>query len=1197
MNIHWSLRRVGLSAVALAFLVGPCLLKAQDLTTTASITGTVVDSTGAILADATVKISGVDNGVVRTIKTSSGGTYAVPLLPPGNYTLSIDAPGFKSYQQNGITLVPGQGAKQDVSLAVGAESEQVVVTSEAPLLNTADANLSAEIDERQVRDLPLNLRNIISLATLNSSVQNTTQSEQLGEGGTSGKADQDVSFLNFGGGFFGTTAYLVDGIWDTDSTWGAVIYVPSVEAVSAFKIQTNQFTAQSGFSTGNVINVETKSGTRDFHGDLFEFLRNSDLDANNYFNNLNGSPRQNFHRNQFGGSAGGPLYIPGLYKQRDKTFVFGVYEGLRQSSPVNATFSVPTMAERSGNFGDVLGAQLTQGGAGIVDALGLPVLTNQIYNPNTGRVLRTGSVDASTGRVVRCPGGTASCNYRDPVAGNNLAGVPGLINAVGAKLLTFYPKPTSSALASNYFVAAAAPTTSNEYLIRVDHNLSDATRLYFRYANKHEQKTNSPAYYDSGYGGNDPGGPGNVRPNNRYSLVAGVSHIFNATTALTVNAGYQRWVQGGLSQAYPFEQASLGLPGSLDANSNEFPLISIANGYAGLGPNQGGFGAGIVNVGSVSADVTKTVGRHELAFGFMEVVLQNNGNGPANTSFNFGTDYTGELLDTQGNIQNNTGYGFATLLLGYPDGGNTANTFHTAPEEHYIGFYGQDTFKPTNHLTFTLGLRYELQTPFTERHNRQAHFDYKAINPISSAVGLQLPGEEVFSTSNSRGLFAQNATNVAPRFGFTDQVLPKLVLRGGYGIFFPPAAFVGIQSSPGFSTSTPVVGSTNNGLSPGVGLSNPFPSGLRTATGSASGALTDVGFSASTGVPYSRHSPMVQQYSLGLQYAVSTNDVVTASYVGNRGTHMLTDSVSRSQIDPALVTPNNNFSTQVANPFYGKITSSGCGLADPTVTLGQLSQPYSQFCNVSEAQAPEGDSYYNALLVDYNHRFHGGLNLLVSYTYSKFLDDTSGTADWAYVGNGNGYRDSYNLGLDRSLDGSDIKHSLVTNYVYTLPVGRGQKYAGHINRVTNSVIGGWQVSGVVSAKSGIPLAIHGGNITPFFQNQHPDEIGDPRLSNRSINKWFNTAAFAPSAPYSLGNTTRYQSDIRSPKYVNWDSALEKYWNLPSERFRLQGRAEFYNFLNHANFFAPDTGIQDGNYGKITQAFDARSVQFALKLLF
>jgi hypothetical protein len=1173
-----------------ALLAVPVAVRAQDLTTSATLTGTVTDSTGAVVPNATVLVTGVDNGISRTVKTGGSGGYTISLLPaPASYNLRVESKGFKGFEQNGISLISDRTAKQDVTLSVGTETEQVVVNSQGSLLNTGDANLSAEISSKQVKDLPLNLRNVVALATLNSSVTNSTESQQLNEGGTSGKADQDISFLNFGGGFFGTSAYLLDGIWDTDSTWGAVIYVPSVEGVQSFKIQTNSFTAQTGFSTGNVINIETKSGTSSFHGDVFEFLRNSKLDANSYFNNYNSSPKLAFHRHQFGASAGGPLYIPGIYKQRDKTFIFGLYEGLRQTSPVNGTFTVPTALMRTGNFSEVLGAQIG------TDALGQPILTNQIYNPYTGRVLTNGSVDTTTGRAVTCPGGAATCWYRDPYAGNIVTNP----NAVGQKLFTYYPAPTNGGTSSNYFGSAAAPTTSDEYLIRGDENLTNATRFYVRWASKHEQKTNSPTYY----GADDPGGPGNIRPNNRYSIVAGISHVFTPTLAASANAGFHRWNQGGLYQGYPFDQTTLGLPAALNASSNEFPIINVGNGGSSLGPVQGGFGAGIANVGSVNADVTKTISRHDLSFGFMDAVLQNNGNGPANTTFSFQPDYTDQFNGIANSVSD-TGYGFASLLIGTPDSGSTANSFHAAPEEHYVGFYGQDNWKATKSLTLNLGLRYEFQTPFTERHNRQAYFDYTGLNPLTAAVGFNLPGQEVYSTSSHRGLTSTNYTNVAPRLGFTYQFSPRIVARGGYGVFFPPASFVGIQASPGFSQSTNYDPSDNSGLTLKTTISNPFPNGLLAPTGNALGSLTDVGNSTSTGVAYNRHSPLVHQYSLGLQYAFSVNDVITASYVGNRGVHLLTNSVSRSQVNPTLVTPANgpNLAAMVPNPFYNVITSSSCGLNAATIQQGHLLQPYPQYCSVTESQAPQGDSYYNALLVDYNHRFSKGLNMLVSYTYSKFIDDTGGTADWAYRGDSSyGYRDSYNLGLDRSVDGTDQRNSLVVNYTYELPVGRGKHFASGANRATDAVIGGWQVSGITTLKSGIPLSVTGGGNTNLWGGgQRPDQVGDPnQIAHRVIgNKgvWFNTAAFVPPQPYSLGNTARYINSFRAPGYANWDMSLQKIWQL-HESLQLQGRAEFYNLANHTNFYTPDTGITDGSYGQISQSFDARSIQFAMKLIF
>jgi hypothetical protein len=621
---------------------------------------------------------------------------------------------------------------------------------------------------------------------------------------------------------------------------------------------------------------------------------------------------------------------------------------------------------------------------------------------------------------------------------------------------------------------------------------------------------------------------------------------------------------------------------------------------------QGGFGAGIANVGSVNADVTKSLTRHDLSFGFMDAILQNNGNGVAETQFSFQPDYTSQFQDT-GTV-NGSGYGFASLLIGTADGGSsgsptTLNNFHAAPEDHYVGFYGQDNFKATKTLTLNLGLRWEYQLPWTERHNRQAYFDYNAINPISTPVGLTLPGEEVYSTSSNRHLYSTNLTNFAPRFGFTDQLLPRLVVRGGYGVFFPPQSFVGIQSSPGYSQATNYNPSNDGGLTLLTTVSNPFPNGLLAPTGNALGPLTDVGNSASTGVPHSRKSPYVQQYSFGIQYGFTTNDVITATYVGNRGTHVLTDSISRSQVNPALVVPNNTLSNLVPNPFYGSITSSSCGLNEPTIEAGHLMQPYPQFCGVSESMAPLGDSFYNALLVDYNHRFSKGLSMLISYTYSKFLDDTGGTADWAYRGDSSsGYRNNYDPRLDYSVDGTDQTHSLVANYVYELPVGRQKKFGGNMNRVADAVIGGWQASSIITAKTGLPLSVTGGGNTNLWGGyQRPDQISDPnKIAHRGIGQggqatWFNTAAFTAPQPYTLGNTARYLSYLRSPGYVNWDASVQKTWDL-HDNLLLQFRSEFYNFTNHTNFYTPDTGLNDGNFGQISQAFDARSVQFAMKII-
>src|SRR5580698_3999448 len=380
-------------AVLAAFLSGS-YLEAQNQQVAATLSGAITDPTGLALKDATVTLTSAENGVSRHYVTQEDGLYSFTLLPAAVYTLEVNVSGFKDYKQHGLTLEAGQTARQDVRLAVGSTSETIEVTAQAPLLNADNANISSDISARQLAETPLNLRNIISLAELNSSVSNTAEEQVVGAPGISGSADQDVSFLNFGGTFFGTAEYLLDGTWDTRLDWGGVIYVPSIDDVQEFKIQTNAFTAQYGFSSGNVVNVVTKSGSNAFHGDAYEFYRNSAADARYFFNN---GAQPNFDRNQFGGTIGGPI-------RKNKTFFFGYYEGLRQATPATYVGTMPTQAERGGDFSALLGAPTGQ-----VDALGRPILAGAIYNPFSTRPITAGVVDPSTGLTA-----TSSGYIRDP---------------------------------------------------------------------------------------------------------------------------------------------------------------------------------------------------------------------------------------------------------------------------------------------------------------------------------------------------------------------------------------------------------------------------------------------------------------------------------------------------------------------------------------------------------------------------------------------------------------------------------------------------------------------------------------------------------------------------------------------------------------------------------------------------------------
>lgn len=1192
------IRRLSAVILGVVFLWNASAMLAQLAVTTANLGGTVTDPSGAIVPGATVKLTSPESGISRSLTSDQSGRYSFIQLPPSTYTLSIEASGFQSYQQNGIVLNSAQSATQNVALAVGASTQQVIVSAQASQINTDNANISTDVDAKRVVDLPLNLRNVYGLATLNSSVNNNSESQGLGSGSLStDNADQDISFLNFAGGFFGTSAYLLDGVWNTETNWGAVNYVPSVDAVQEFKVQNSSFTAQYGWSTGNVVNVTTKSGTSSFHGSIYEFYRNAVLDANQWFNDYNNLKKPDFNRHQVGASAGGPLYIPGLYRQREKTFIFGVYEHLILGTPLNAFYTVPDANYRAGNFGEILGQQ--EG----TDALGRPVYLNQIYDPHSTRAITAGQVDPRTGLVA-----TQTGYIRDPIAGNNILNV-GAIDPIAAKIISYYPNPTLSGQTNNFFATASGPSSSDEYLVRVDHNLNDASRLFVRYSYKKEYKTGQPAYW----GSSNPAGPGNVRPNNRWNLSAGYSQIFSPTFTMNLTAGVGIWHEGSNNQGLNFKSSTLGLPSFLDGSAPLFPVVTLGS-QSTMGPTEGQYIGHHGPVGSAAADFVKTLGKHTFTFGFMGVELEQDTSNTSsahltsNGNFTGGPDpnHAGTVTLADGTSKSfATGNGLAQLMLGVLDGGYTAVPFNPAVATHYFGWYLQDDWRPTPQLTLNLGIRYEVQTAPTYRHNNASTFNPDAINPISPQVGLTLPGAVQFLSDSQRGIYKTNYTNVAPRFGFSYQATPKFVVRGGYGIFYPPSMYCCNGSGVGFSPQTNIPYTLDN-ITPNsaVSLSNPWPNGLLPISGNSLGALQQVGNGVGSAF-INRKSTYVQQYLLGWQWALTPNDMLDVNYVGNHGTHMIMGSINRSQLNPQYLSMGANaLSAQVPNPFYGAIAAgtSSCALDQPTIVQAQLLQPYSQYCGVTENNAPVGFSLYNALQINYNHRFSKGLTGLISYTYSKFMDNAEGSNSWALAGN-SGPANTYNLAAERSVDSADTPHSLVANYVYDIPVGRGRPIGSNMRHLADAFIGGWQVSQIATFKSGLPLSISGNDYNSYGGNPRPDVVGDVHISHPSIHEWFNTAAFA-YAPYgTFGTAPRYFSGLRGPRYQNWDTSIMKNWQFTETR-RLQFRAEMYNTFNHPQFYTPNSGYGgcdpnatsscSSSFGTITNAFPSRTIQLAGK---
>lgn len=1181
----------------LLFVTHSSSVSGQTVASTASVSGFISDPQGSRIASATVTFSSQDRGITRTFTTNSTGAFSFSLLPPAVYSLKVVAAGFKTYEQAGIVLEVGQAAVLNAVLSVGSVAEQVVVSGETPLLSTDNANLGSEVSEKQMVDLPLNFRGATAFLFLDSS--NRWLGQGVGGGGTD-TADQDLSLMNFGGQFMGQTGFLLDGTWNGIIAYNGEMYVPSVDAVQEFKIQTNSFTAQYGLTDGNAVTVITKSGTDKFHGDLFEFFRNYALDANYYFNKDNGTStptaRPATRMNQYGATAGGPLYIPGIYKQRERTFIFGAYEGLRLDSSSTMRATTPTSAMEGGNMSSLLGAQLS--GAAGTDALCRPVYAGQIYNPFTTRsVVSTCSTANSTaGQTVE---------IRDPIANNNLAG---LIDPVAKDMVSYFPAPINTNATNNFYGNVAVPTTSDEMDIRVDHNLSDTARLYGRYSRKWEAKVASAPLY----GASDPAGPGQVNPNNRYSVVFGYNQVLSPTLNGSVNVGLNRFTEDNVSQGYPFKSSSVGLPGVLDAISPFFPTVNISN-YAGLG--QASQTVTAFNEGTLSADLSKVHAAHIFSFGFQGIVSQGNGGGLVHTTFTFNQSFTSG--PDPNHLTSGTGDAFGSFLLGSVASGSTGTTVLPALDKHYYGFYLQDDWKTTKRLTLNLGIRYDLQFAPTMRHNDQAYFEPNEKNPISALVsgGGPYNGQLVYNSAGNRGLYQNSYVLFSPRVGFSYLATKSIVARGGFAIFFP-SEYTGFAASPGFLQTTTLVASLNGGLNPSSTLSNPFPQGILPVVGSSQAGLSQIGQSF-TATVHERPSSYVEQWMLGIQYSPTHRDIFEASYVGNHGLHMVLSTINLNQLPVQdLALGSAALTAPVANPFFGlaAVAGSGCGLANATVPAFQLMLPMPQYCDsVTNSKANVGFSNYNALDLRYTHRLGAGLTLLATYTHGKMLDDTFGSTsvslDYVPV-----VRNNYNLAGDKSVDGNDVPNSMVFSYIWDLPVGRGKTFGSSFSKPVDAVLGNWEVAGITSLKQGGPIAINGnlnaGSV--YGGGQHVNVVGNPNVAGnlagnpgctgptqiRTAQHWFNPCAFQQAAAGTFGNGPRFFSNLRNARVDNTDLSLSKWFNT-GDKVRTQFRAEMFNFLNHPNLGpmlnSTYSASPTSSFGSLSYADISRQIQFALKI--
>jgi hypothetical protein len=1127
----------------------------------ASLEGTVQDPTGAVVAAASIELLNTSTGVKTNGKTNAEGRFVFPSIPAGGpYTVIVEAGGFKKEERPGLVLEVNQSARIALTLQVGSSSETVSVTSAAPLLETSTAEMGSVIDNRSIVNLPLNQRNPYALVFLAPGVN----------GGVTAQYNSENISIN--GGRPGSSEILVDGIPSSpplvNPIQGFAVF-PSVDAVQEFKVQTNSYSAEFGRTGSGIINLIYKSGTNAYHGSAFEFLRNSDLDSNSFFSNLHGTPLANFKRSQFGGSLGGPLDIPKIYRGKDKTFFFFAYEGLRQGSAASVTTTVPTALQRTGDFSQTL------------NSAGARVL---IYDPTT-------TVASGSGYI------------RQPFPGNVIP--PSRIDPVAANVVKYFPLPNQAGTISgsnNFFASGKSVLNSDQIDAKVDENINERNRFFVRYSRRNLSQPFAALFPAADVVAEN----GNSEPQISNSVAVDYTYTLNPTFLMEFRYGFARTLINFVPVSEGFNPTMLGLPSYIAQNADQFlfPGFAAAN-YFTLGDAaQGQYRHGAFESHLLGATATKVLSRHVVKFGAEGRLLRANDteSGASTGNFSFTTAITQGPNPSAATAT--AGNSIASMLLGIGSGTMTIDSKNAATESKYYGFFVQDDWKVTRKLTLNIGLRYGFDVPRTERYNRMETFDPNVASPVAAKVGLpDLVGGIEYAGVNGAGRqqYATDFNGFDPRFGFAYQLNSSLVVRGGYGIFHAPSlrAAGATIGNYGFSATTTYTGSPN-GLTPSVYLSNPFPTGLNQPAGSSQGLLAGYGTSFETPLTGDNRVAYTQNWDLDLQKQLRGNLLIDVAYVGNHGLHLNqageTD-YNLDQLTPQALTLGTALQQSVPNPFFGLITTGP--LAAATVPRSYLAAPFPQYTLIQANYPTGGYTIYHAVQVKVEKRFSQGLNLLLAFTGQKLIDDYSIISN---VGNNAGIQNIYNTAGERAVSSNDISKRLVISGGYTLPFGRGQKFGSHWNRAANAALGGWQTNGIATAQTGFPLAVTTNNSsnsgsTSLRPNNNGTSAALSGPISLRLNGYLNAAVFSQPAPFTFGNTARTLPDVRGPGTQNIDFSLFKNFQ-PIERITLQFRAEAFNILNQVVFGSPNTVLSSGQFGVISsQSNSPRTIQFALKIIF
>jgi hypothetical protein len=1210
--------------------------------------GTISDSSGALVRGVTVTITDTGTNISAVSHSDEKGEYYFTGLRPSTYSVKAELPGFRTAERTNAVLAVDQESTLNFTLNPAGVSQKVEVTASAPLLDTENATLGTDITSQYVKEIPLINRNFFGLTFLAGGVT---------EAAGSGTQDNYPSGTNFvsNGQRNATAEIRLDGALISAPEQGEggnsnVYYEPLVESVQEFKVENNSFSAEFGNNGGTVVNMVLKSGTNTFHGSGWYFLQRSQMDARDFFNPAP-NPKPDSKRDQGGFSIGGPL-------RKNKTFFFADFEKVRSDSAFNNIATVPTLAERTGDFS---------------------ATATTVYDPTP----------QACGNPCAFP--------RPAVQYKGQANVipPGEIDPIGRGIINLYPKPNLLGEFNNYLFSGIAYSPDYQFDIKLDHQINDKQRISGRYSraksNNYTPEILGDSFDNNGSGDGIGGTPTTAQNGSiEYSWTLNPRIVWtnrfavdrvheaettNIPTISSFNAAQQA---AGLSRLPAVFQQANGLARMPAFYMSGAALASNSSTTADL------FDQCCVNTTfahtlySYSSQLVISRGSHLIKIGGEQRLFYNNFFQPPDPTgvFNF-TDYTtsptpNSETDSSGNL---TGNPFASLLFGYADNINPYNSEPTslivypsvANKSAETGLYIQDDWKVNSKLTLNLGLRYEWSTPYNERYNRIEFSNFTADTGVninlasggaSSAqaalqgVGLNLPSsEELYGTTqyptSSMRSVPTYRKDFGPRLGFAYAVDLKTVVRGGAGIYFGMSPATNFQY-PGtaFRETATIFFTQNNFASQYATLENPFPTGFTGPQGKQYGALANWGFSNNNdlGTTAARDAD-IYQWNLGIQRELPSQIVLGVDYVANRATHLPWSGTNNRDFIPssllakisAAVTPtdptcsadscvSNFLQTLVNNPFYS-FFSSPCTPAPshpcfnqpdalyttPQIPVGYLLNPYPQFTGDFEGlMLEEASSWYNAMQIRFQKRTTHHVSFEGSYTISKNTDNSSAGR--------NNFIGTLSAGLPQQLDRLNLEHSISANdapqrlaaaVVVDLPVGRNDWIGGGMNRALDAVIGGWSISTLMAQQSGQPMAISDAFARLANGGQRPNVVCPQLKSGLSMKavalswqdptplSFFNSSCFADPGDQNPGNAPRYFSALRVNGIHNFDTNIYKTF-VPKEGMKLEVRAEIFNFLNHPRFAAPNTTFEGTGFGTISSdanGYLPRYFQFGLRFEF